>query len=126
VSGALIVDIPLKPASLPDEDRCIYKRSTGERCERLNRGGNDMCDAHGQWDRTLSAAWGMHYPEDSISMHRLLIRVLDMVAMGKISFKQSRQVVELCKLIANNLRAYEMDMEVAQQEVRLGRRKPFY
>src|SRR4051812_13099961 len=62
---ALVVDMPLYPIEVPEENRCVQVTVSGERCahEAVRSG---RCDVHHEWVRCAMSSVGMALPEDSI------------------------------------------------------------
>ncbi|MCU1312102.1 MAG: hypothetical protein JWO20_3227 [Candidatus Angelobacter sp.] len=120
--SALIVDVPMRMAVVADEERCIHVRSGGARCESARIERSERCAIHHEWFNSHAAAMGLQFPEDAISLHRMLGAVLGMVVSGRVGYKSARSVVELCKMMQNNVRAYEEEVREVERDFRLGKR----
>jgi hypothetical protein len=108
----------MKLVVLPEEQRCVHVRSNGARCEGARRAGRERCEIHEEWFASAAAVLGLQFPEDAISLHRMLGTVLGMVVSHRIGFKTSRSVVELCRMLASNLAAYEEEVREVERKGR--------
>ena len=102
---AKIVDIPFAKWDPPAENPtgCRVENSAGVRCGRTVW-KEEMCAVHGQWHDTISASMGLPFPEDQLSLHRFLLRALDMVISGRISDRRLKTLEGLCKMIYKNVK----------------------
>ena len=112
---AMIVDMPLCPVEVPEEKRCIHMMMSNERCPR-EAVMQERCDVHYQWHVTGAAAMGVQFPEDSISLQVMLMKAMDMVITNRVDYKRAKALVELCKLMAHNVRAYQYEVQDAEKE----------
>jgi hypothetical protein len=105
---ALVVDIPLHPIEVPEEKRCMQVMVNGERCmhEAVSKG---RCDVHREWAACAMADVGMAMPEDAISLQVMLMKAMDMIVTDGVDPKKVNAMVELCKLMALNVRAYQFE-----------------
>ena len=98
---AEIVDIPFAKWDPPEEKPvgCQHERSDGRRCGK-QVWQNGLCGVHGTWHQTHSAALGLPYPEDAASLHRFLMKALDLVVSGKISERRLAALEALCRMVS--------------------------
>src|SRR5438874_13517219 len=75
----------------------------------------DRCDVHYQCHATAAAAMGVQFPEDSISLQVMLMKAMDMVITNRVDYKRAKALVELCKLMAHNVRAYQYEVQDAEK-----------
>jgi len=100
---AEVIDIPFAKWEPPKDEGCRVVKSDGTRCGKpVWQEG--MCGVHREWEMTMSAAMGLPFPEDQLSMHRFLLRALDLVVSGKISERRLRAMETLCRMIVRNAR----------------------
>jgi hypothetical protein len=114
---AMIVDMPLCPVEVPEEKRCIHMMMSNERCPR-EAVMQERCDVHYHWHVTDAAAMGVQFPEDSISLQVMLMKAMDMVVTNRVDYKRAKSLVELCKLMAHNVRAYQCEVQDAEKAAR--------
>src|SRR5438874_6876349 len=105
---ALVVDMPLYPIEVPEENRCVQVTVSGERCAH-EAVRNGRCDVHYEWVRCAMSSVGMALPEDSISLQVMLMKAMDMIVTDGVDGKKINAMVELCKLMAQNVRAYQYE-----------------
>jgi hypothetical protein len=103
---AKIIDIPfeaLERREPADGEGCEHTRSNGRACGRPRWGERRYCAVHGEWDQTMASAMGLPFPEDAMSLHRFLLKCLDMVVCGKLNDRRARAVEGLCRMIVRNM-----------------------
>ena len=111
---AAVIDIPMCPMEVPEETRCIHVMMSNERCNR-EATMQERCDVHYQWHVTQLALMGVQFPEDSISLQVMLMKAMDMVVTNRVDYKKAKALVELCKLMAHNVRAYQYELLDAEK-----------
>lgn len=109
-----VIDIPLNPIEVPEEKRCIHMLLTNERCPR-EAVMQERCEPHYLWFTTDAATMGLQFAEDAISLQVMLMKALDMVVTNRVDFKRAKAMVELCKLMAHNVRAYQYELQDAHR-----------
>src|SRR4051812_2267903 len=112
-----IIDIPLHPVEVPAEKRCIHLNLSNERCT-LEAVMQERCDIHYNWFSSQAAAMGVAFPEDSISLQAMLMKVADMVITGRVDHRKAKSLVEICKLRAQNVRAFQRELRDAHRETK--------
>ena len=118
-----IIDIPLCPVELPDEKRCVHLLMTGERCTR-EATYNQLCEIHYQWFASSLGTMGIQFPEDSISLQVMLMKAMELVVTNRIDFKRTKPLVEICKLMAHNVRWYQDEIRDTERRTQLKALKP--
>ena len=120
---ALVVDIPLHPVEVPDDKRCVQVMVNGERCEHEGVRPGQRCDVHYEWSICAMASFGMALPEDSISLQVMLMKAMDMIVTDGVDPKKVTAMVDLCKLMAQNMRGYQYERGDVVAAVRRRQRK---
>ena len=103
-----VIDMPLCPVEIPLERQCEQILVSGERCahEATQHG---RCDVHYGWATSAMAQEGIVMPEDAISLQVMLMRAMDMLLNDGVDHKKAKCMVEVCKLMAINVRAYQYE-----------------
>lgn len=114
---ALVIDIPLCPMEVPEEKRCVHVSMAGERCPR-EVSMQERCEVHYQWFVSKLGLMGVPFPEDSMSLQVMLMKALEMVAAQKLEQKRVTAMVEICKMMANNVRWYQHESQEADRVAR--------
>ena len=95
----------------------------GERCAR-EASMQERCEVHYQWFVSKLGLMGIPFPEDSMSLQVMLMKALEMVAAQKLDQKRVVAMVEICKMMANNVRWYQHESLEADRVARGRLRAP--
>lgn len=102
---------------VPEEKRCVHVSMAGERCPR-EVSMQERCEVHYQWFVSKLGLMGVPFPEDSMSLQVMLMKALEMVAAQKLEQKRVTAMVEICKMMANNVRWYQHESQEADRVAR--------